>query len=30
VPNSLVKMTRTMGPPRETCTISRKVVSAEP
>ena len=29
-PNSLVKMTRTCGPPRETCTISRTVVSATP
>ena len=30
VPNSLVKTTRTCGPPRETCTISRTVVSAVP
>ena len=30
VPNSLVKMTRSSGPPMETCTISRRVVSAAP
>ena len=30
VPNSLVKTTRRMGPPRETWTISRIVVSAAP
>jgi len=30
VPNSLVKTTRMREPPRETCTISRRVISLEP